>query len=175
MVEEFEIQGTYLDGKKAKEYSFTGKLIFLGEIEPVPFVGLVNDGRCPAEILNGKLDSHYMQFLKKYRSDDNILNHSFFKGSKFSESSLASHICDDWPGILYYGRIANVEDNEKKVSIEGFYNSLIMSEGYDSHDRDIQRLVRSDDKSLTEQIVEKNMVHTLASFLFLIVTEHCMN
>lgn len=158
MVREFKIRGNYLNGKDAEDYGFTGKLIFLRSPNSVHvlgdmvynFVGFINDGRCPAEILNGRFGGvpfkrgNFMQFLKRYRLDDTILKHPSFKGREFSKPSLADFVCEDWPGILYYGRI--IGNEEKQVSVEGFYNSAL-AKGigcYDSHDKEVQRAVFND-------------------------------
>jgi len=159
----FRIEGTYFDGSKNREYSFEGRLIFLEEdmtfpysplnLPVVQFIGFINDGRCPAEVLDGQMDNNSIRFVKRYRCDEVILDHPFFKNKEYSELSLGTILCDLWPGIRYYGRIIKTEKN--RIEVEGLYNSLIVAGSYSFHDRRIQKIVVSSKGSLYKEYEEK--------------------
>ena len=150
-MENFNTKGSYLDGVKKIRYYFTGKLKFDEE----SFVGLVNDGRCPAEILDGRVHNGFWRFLKKYRNDGNIVEHPFFEKSQFSEPNLGDDVCDDWQGIVYYGRtVGSEKTSNTATSVWGVYNSLVFKDGYDEQERRVKSFVHAGKEDI-DRLIER--------------------
>jgi len=153
---ELGVKGLYLDGVETKSYLFSGKLL----LDESSFVGFVNDGRCPAEIIDGNVKGGFWRFIKKYRSDVSILRHPFFAGHAFSEPNMGNDVCDEFQGVIYYGR--TIKSNNKRVFVSGFYNSLKTQKGYDDHDRVVRRLTVAD-KDTVRKAIEEIKEHKVAS------------
>lgn len=137
-MKKLDVNGEYFNGKNLKTYNFVGFLL----LDNQTFTGLINDGRCPAEVIDGHVSNGTWRFIKKYRSDKSILEHPFFKETPFPETSLGHNIADKNQSIVYHGRTTSVRD--KKPIVRGLFNSSFVGDNYKLFDDYVRKLALSD-------------------------------
>jgi hypothetical protein len=137
-MKKIDVKGEYFNGKNLKTYDFRGILL----LDKQTFTGLINDGRCPAEVIDGHVSDGTWRFIKKYRSDKIILEHPFFKETSFPETSLGQYTADKNQGIVYHGRTTAFRD--KKPFVRGLFNSSFVGDNYQLFDNYVRKLARSD-------------------------------
>lgn len=137
-MKKLDVKGEYFNGKNLKTYDFVGVLL----LDNQTFVGLINDGRCPAEVIDGHVSDGIWRFIKKYRSDKTILEHPLFKETSFPETILGQDTADKNRGIIYHGRTTSVRD--KKPIVRGLFNSSFVGENYQLLDVYVRKLALSD-------------------------------
>ncbi len=137
-MKKLDVEGEYFNGKNLKTYDFEGVLL----LDNQTFTGLINDGRCPAEVIDGHVSDGTWRFIKKYRNDKSILEHPFFKKASFPEINLSYRTADKNQGIVYHGRTTAVRD--KKPFVRGLFNSSFVGDNYQLLDDYVRKLAFSD-------------------------------